>query len=62
MTNEEGYILEFQQLGNSVKVTAIDPITMHEAVVIGPLNATQEQLAQLAIRKLHYVMGKASDV
>jgi len=60
MTNsQEGYIVEFHQVGNSVRVTAFDPVSMLEAVVIGPLNASQQQLAELAVRKLHYIMGKA---
>lgn len=59
MTDHEGgYIVEFHQVGNSVKVTAFDPSTLMEATVIGPTNATQEQLSQLAIRKLHYLLNK----
>jgi hypothetical protein len=60
MGNEqEGYIVEFHQIGNSVRVTAFDPVTLKEAVIVGSPSATRQQLAELAARKLNYVLGKA---
>ncbi len=53
-----GYIVEFVQHGRSMKVTAFDPDTLIEASVIGARGATQQQLAELAIRKLRYVIQK----
>ena len=60
MTNDEGFIVEFHKIGKSVKVTAIDPVSMTEVVIIGSVRASKQQLAELAIRKLLYVMGKPS--
>ncbi len=56
--HEEGFIVEFYQIGNSIKVTAFDPVTLTEATIVGAASATKEQLSQLAVRKLLYVMHK----
>ena len=40
------YIIEFYQIGNSVKVSAI-----------GPASLSQEELSQNAIRKLEYILA-----
>lgn len=58
MPQSEGYIIEFIAVGNSVKVTAVDPHSLKEVSIIGDKKASQEQLTQLAIRKLNYVLGK----
>lgn len=59
--NQEGYIIEFISIGHSVKATAFDPVTLTEAVVIGSRKTTRKQLAELAIRKLNYVLNKQKD-
>ena len=43
---------EFYPVGRQVKVTAIDADTGIEVVVLGPVQATQADLQQLALRKL----------
>lgn len=50
--------VEFIILGNSIKATAVDPATGVEASVIGPANAPQSAMAQVARRKLEYVLRK----
>jgi hypothetical protein len=55
---ETDYIVEFVALGNSVKATAVDPLTLKEATVIGSRKTTKEQLAELAVRKLRYLIEK----
>ncbi len=50
--------MEYVVIGASVKVTAFDPATLTEASVVAPSNASQRDLATLAIRKLDYVLGK----
>ncbi len=57
---KNGFIVEYYQLpGNSsVKVTAIDPQTGREVSLICPEKAGRKNMAQLAIRKLRYVMRK----
>lgn len=52
------YIVEFQQHGASVKVSAIDPVTMTEVSIVGPSSIGQEELKRTALQKLHYVMNK----
>jgi hypothetical protein len=54
-------ILEFQVLGNAVKVTAIDPETLIEVSIVGSATATEETLKRAALRKLEYVLAKRAD-
>jgi hypothetical protein len=51
-------ILEFQRIGNAVKVTAVDPETLVEVAIVGSSKASEDALAQTAIDKLNYVLGK----
>jgi hypothetical protein len=45
-------LFEVRQLGNSVKISAIDPATNTEVSVVGPANATPYSLKMNAVRKL----------
>lgn len=56
--SEDGYLIEFVRIGAQVKVTACDPESGLEAVVMCPSNTTQKDMTQLAVRKLHYIMAK----
>jgi hypothetical protein len=60
MTQKDGYIIEFYQLGNSVKVTAMDPRTLTEVTIIGVPGLSRDLLAKNAVRKLEYVMAKGA--
>ena len=51
-------IIEFQQIGNAVKVTAVDPESLIEVSIVGPSGAGEEILKRTAIRKLEYVIEK----
>lgn len=55
---QEGYIIEFRQVGASVKVTAIDPATLVEVSTLGPASLSQDELARAAIRKLEFVLAR----
>lgn len=55
----QGYLIEFVRIGNSVKVSAIDPVTGQEAAIIGPAAAGESVLSRQAIAKLKYVMDKS---
>ncbi|MHA7773413.1 DUF6898 family protein [Roseibium sp. M-1] len=44
--------LEFRPVGQQVKVSAIDAATGIEVSVFGPTSASQQDLKQLAVRKL----------
>lgn len=59
---QHGYIIEFISLGGSVKVTAFDPQTLREASIVGAPNVPQKQLAELAIRKLQYVLNRDKEL
>lgn len=49
----EGQVLfEFVQMGQQMRVAAIDEATGIEVVVIAPLNATKLQMQRLAMAKL----------
>ena len=52
------YIVEFEQHGTSVKVSAIDPVTMTEVSIVGPSSAGQEELSRTAVQKLLFVLNK----
>lgn len=54
-----GYIVEFVSLGNSVKVTAVDPVSKREASIVGDPAAGKEALTRLAVQKLQYVLSKS---
>jgi hypothetical protein len=56
--SEQGYIVEYYAVGNSVKVTAFDPVSLREVSIVGEPNASRRQLAELAIRKLRYMQNK----
>jgi hypothetical protein len=52
------FLIEFVRVGNSVKVSAIDPATGVEASIVGPANLSQLQLSRNAIAKLRYVLAR----
>ncbi len=51
-------LFEFRKIGNSVKVSAIDPQTNTEISIVGPATAGEYALKMAAIRKLQYVLGR----
>jgi hypothetical protein len=53
-------IFEFIRVGASVKVTAIDPPTGTEAVIVGDATAGEAALKRLARQKLDYVLAKGA--
>lgn len=57
-SGDDSYLLEFMRVHNTVKVTAVDPVTGTEASIVGPANAGKEYLSRTAVRKLEYVMAK----
>ena len=62
MTQRDGegaeFIIEFTQVGGSMKVTAIDPQTLVEASIVAPVNLPRDLLSRQAVQKLHYVLAK----
>lgn len=57
-SDDREVIIEFQQIGNAVKVTAVDTKTLIEVSIMGPPSAGEETLKRNAINKLQYVLSK----
>ena len=51
-------LFEFLPVGNSVKVCAVDPETLVEATIFGPVSAGEAALKHAAVRKLRYLLSK----
>jgi len=61
MTEKRGgreVLIEFQQIGGTVKVTAVDTATLTEVSMVGPSSAGREILKRNVIKKLEYVLSK----
>ncbi len=62
--NGEIYI-EYKQVGQTMKVIAVDAATGMEAVIMGPASTAQTMLQRVAVRKLQMLLekdGSGSDV
>lgn len=55
---ETEVLLEFQRIGNAMKVTAVDPETLVEVSIVGDPKAGEAALTRAVIRKLEYVLNK----
>lgn len=49
---DDGYIIEFLRIGNAVKVTACDPVTLVEVAIVGSAATPPALLERTAVRKL----------
>jgi hypothetical protein len=58
MSEEQGYIIEFHRVGNAVKVSAFDPVTLTEVSIVGTPVVGDTELTRLAVRKLEYMLAK----
>jgi hypothetical protein len=54
------YIIEFKPQGRYVKVTAVDPVSGIEAVVVGDAAQPAQTLQRVAIQKLEFLLSKLS--
>lgn len=61
MSEADNYIIEFTQIGGSVKVTAFDPKTMTEVSIVGGAQYSQEFLSRQVVKKLEYVLSKRDE-
>ncbi len=57
-SGKDEYLVEFQQVGNTVKVSAVDPVTNIEVSIVGDPAASQDELTRVAVQKLEYVLAK----
>lgn len=53
--------IEYKQIGQAIKVTAIDAETGLEAVIMGPASAAQTHLQKIAVQKLEMQLKKQSE-
>lgn len=62
MANQDNnnFIIEYYKIGNFVKVSAIDPVTLKETSIVGASNVSKHELAQLAAKKLRYILSKTA--
>jgi hypothetical protein len=51
-------ILEFVGMGSVMRVSAMDPASLTEVVIQGPIGADQASLADLAKQKLMFMLAK----
>lgn len=51
-------LLEFRQVGDFVKVTAIDPTSLREVSVVASPRISEAEMIRLAVRKLEFVEAK----
>ena len=58
--NDVQVLFEFVQIGQQMRVAAIDSATGAEVVVIAPLAATRTQMQQLALAKLRRRLAESS--
>lgn len=59
-SGDKQYYIEFYALGNSVKVTAIDPVSGHESTIVGAVGTPREYLKSQAVKKLERKLKKLS--
>lgn len=52
------YLVEFHQVGNTIKVSALDPVSNTEVSIVGDPAASQDELTRIAVQKLEYVLAK----
>jgi len=57
-TNDLGAIIQIVRVGKAAKATAIDPVTLVEVTVLGPANASDAILRDLAMRRLESVLRR----
>lgn len=58
MKKTEPYIIEFRQVGDALKVTAIDPKSGLEVSMPMSPKIARDEMIRLAVRKLEYVLSK----
>jgi hypothetical protein len=58
MKSEAEVLIEMRRLGDSVRVSALCPVTGLEATVVGPAGAGEAALAEAASAKLRWLLRK----
>jgi hypothetical protein len=59
MADRDNQVLfEFRRVGDTVKVSALDPVSNTEVSIVGPWAAGQHTLKLQALRKLQWVLTR----
>jgi hypothetical protein len=58
MDSSERFIIEITAIGNSLKVSSIDPTSGIETFIIAPRSCSEHDAKKLAIKKLLYLIAK----
>ena len=58
--DEREVLVEVRRVGNAVKVTALDPVTLTEATIVGSPRDGEEMLKRTVMAKLRYVLNKSA--
>ncbi|MEM7171009.1 MAG: hypothetical protein AAF530_12625 [Pseudomonadota bacterium] len=58
MKQEFEVIFEFHRVGDSLKVSAVDPVSLTEVSVLGPPSAGEFEMRRIALQKLRYVLER----
>lgn len=58
---DDDVLYEIQWLGNSARVSAIDPKTGIEATVVMPAGAMEHEMKTMARRKLAYLLARREE-
>lgn len=53
-----GVIIQKHQVGNALKITAIDEASLEEVSFVAPLSASKHDIEQLSLQKLRYQAAK----
>jgi hypothetical protein len=55
-----GYIIEFRQIGNFIKVSAVCQQTLKEISMVFPAGKglSKDEMSKMAVRRLEYVLRK----
>jgi hypothetical protein len=57
-TREFGIIFEIIRMGDYVKVSAVDPVSLVEVSVVGPARGPLEPIKQIALQKLRRAIAR----
>jgi len=58
--DEREVLIEVRRVGNAVKATALDPVTLKEVTIVGSPRDGEELLKRAVIAKLRYVLNKSA--
>lgn len=57
-TSKGSVFFTFKQMGNIMRVTAIDEKTGREVIISAPINLSQAEMQTLAYNRLQFVLSK----